>query len=75
METLNFDILNIIYSYLNNIKDIYNLSIVNKYLYNIFTENKKYMSCNLELLSNKYIEKVCNTFNKCRLKIIYDNND
>lgn len=42
MDTLNFDIINLIYSELDYI-DIINVSKVNKYLYNMFIDNKKHI--------------------------------
>jgi len=42
METINFDIINIIYSNLNYI-DIFEFSYTNKYFYNIYKDNRKYI--------------------------------
>jgi Leucine-rich repeat (LRR) protein len=79
MDSLNFDIINIIYSNLNNINDIYNLSLVNKYLYDIFKNNKQYITCHIELSSIKHdinkINNISDIFKNSNLKLLYNCNN
>lgn len=60
METLNFDILNIINSNLSY-NDIYHLSFINKYFYDMYKTNKKYIKSESLILYNYALKN--NMFN------------